>query len=198
MRGRFIARLILVILLGSGAAVFFERDRITEVVVPPAVEGTPVPIVAQVSEEERAYYEYVGGRLRALTAEAAALAKLGDERSRNLVELQVRRDRVKLIADQIDAYVEKTPLPPRFTLAMTDYREGMTALRSGMEESTSAFLRFDWDAVASGLVTFKSGAAQLDSAYLQLREIVAGKSTPVAKMNPSRPLDSRSGALVAA
>lgn len=59
---------------------------------------------------------------------------------------------------------------------MTDYREGMTALRLGMEESTSTS-GFDLDTVASGLVTFKSGAAQLDSAYLQLREIVAGKST---------------------
>ena len=197
-RGRLVAALVIVLLLGSVAAVLFEREQLADVVVPPAVEGTPVPIVAQVTNDERAYYEFVGGRLRALTAEAAALAKLGNERSRNIVELQVRRDRVTLIADQIDAFVETTALPPRFSTAMTDYDVGMVALRSGMEEATSAFFRFDWDAVATGLVTFERGAAQLDSAYLQLRSIVAGESTPVAGLNPGLTFGFRSGATISA
>ncbi len=170
---------VLLLLAGVGViAAYAGRDQISEIVVPPAENSTPVPAAVSISPEEQAFYGYAGARLRALTAEAAVLVKLGDERSRNLVELQVRGDRVIELADQIDTFIAENTIPARFMLAVDLYRTGVEAARTGISNAKSAVLRFDWDAVATALESFENGTNQLQTTYIMLRDIVGDAATP--------------------
>jgi hypothetical protein len=169
------------LLLGSiGLAIAYSgRERIEERLVPLAPAGTPVPAVAAVTDEEEAFYKFVGARLRAITAESTVLAQLGEERSRNVVELQVRSDRVLELCDQIDDYLAANPVPTRFETAVATYRSGSVTLRTGIDDAKSSILRFDWDGVAAALDRFEEGTNQLQTSYELMRDSVSG-GTPTA------------------
>lgn len=163
-RGRALFLIALLIVVG-GAAAFAARDRIVEIAVAPAPVGASLPTAVALTAEDDAFYRFVGTRLRALTAESSKLVALGESRSRNVVELQARANRIDDISAQIDGYLEATPIPSRFGGVVASYRSGIAAMRSGIAATKSAFLRFDWDGVAAGLKTFETGVAQVASAF---------------------------------
>lgn len=154
------------------------RQDIEELVVQPASNETVLPTAQAVSPEERAFYDFVGPRLRSMTAEARELNRMGQERSRDLIGLQVRSDRVFKLAAEVDEYVAARPVPPRFAGAVAQFQAAVAAMRTGSDQARSAFLRFDWNAIAAGLATFGTGADELDAAYAQLRATVGAPATP--------------------
>jgi hypothetical protein len=175
--------IVAAVLFIVGAGLYFAsagRNELEEIAVPPAQSGTPMPTAAAVSSDERAFYEYVGARLRAMSAESQELIKLGNERSRNVVELQVRSNRVIGLADQIDEYIESRTPPARFVPAVAQYEAGVQLIRSGIADAKSAVLRFDWDAVATALDVFENGTNQLDTAFQMMRDSVGADGTMVA------------------
>lgn len=170
---------VAVALLVAGAiAAYASRGRIEEAVAPPAPAASPLPQAVAMTPEEAAFYRFVGARLGALTGESVKLQQLGEARSRNLVELRVRADRIDQISGQIDDYLAAGPIPPRFGLAIDRYRAGIDIARAGVAATRTAFTRFDWDGVAAGLDTFERGVGDLDAAYAELRE--AAGLTPAA------------------
>jgi hypothetical protein len=161
-----------VVVLALAAIVWWEEDALFGEVVDP---GTPIPAAPSLTPEEVAFYEYVAPRLRAVTAEAEKLAELGRAKSRNVIELQRRGDRVNDISQQIDDQVGAQPVPVVFAPAMQRYSAGIGAVLRATEESRSAFVTFDWDRVARAVEEMETGAAELASAVQEL-ERVAGNS----------------------
>jgi hypothetical protein len=169
---------ILLFLLLAGVLVTSRAD-IERRVAPPADTGASVPAAVTLTPEEQAFYDYVGPRLSHLAAEADALAGLGQERSRNLIELQVRSDRVSRISDEIASYVTNVPIPARFAGAMAEYDSGVAALRTGMEDARTAFFGFDWEALGAALDRFTVGADRIARADRML-DAAVGIALPAA------------------
>jgi hypothetical protein len=178
-RGALVASVLLLIVFGLVIAAI-NQDAIEELFVDPAPAETPLPAAPATTAEERAMYDYVSPRLAALTAEAELLEQMGRERSRNLVELQVRSDRVSQLADEIDSFLAYTPVPSRFQPAIDRYVAAVAETRAGMQESRAAVFRFDWDAVAAGLDHFSRGTDELKAVSAMFQELVGGDATPAA------------------
>jgi hypothetical protein len=171
-RLRLGAVLAVAIVLVLAGATWWKQDALFGEEVDP---GTPVPAAPNLTLEETAFYEYVAPRLRAVTAEAQKLAELGRAKSRNVIELQRRGDRVNDISREIDDWVAMRPVPGVFAPAMQRYSSGIAAVRKATEESRSAFVTFDWDRVARAVVIMEKGADDLTSA-VQALEQTAGRS----------------------
>jgi hypothetical protein len=172
----FVAAALLVIGL---AIAYVGRDRIEELMVGPAPSGTPVPADVALSSDEREFYDFVGPRMQTLTAEAQVLDTMGKERSRNLVELQVRSERVTSLLDELDGYLVRNPAPSRMQSVVDAYHEAAANLRSGMKDARAAVLKFDWNEVAKGLDLFSQGTDKLSTANDLLRTLVGKSATPV-------------------
>lgn len=162
--------LLVVVVVIAGGSVFAGRGRLIDVAVAPAPAGTPLPTAVALTTDEDAFYRYVGTRLRALTAESAKLAALGEGRSRNVLELQARANRIDDLSGQIDRYLAATPIPARFEAAVASYRAGIAVMRKGMDATKTAFSRFNWDGVAAGLATFETGNAQVEQGFWLLQQ----------------------------
>jgi len=154
---------LLLIVVGGGA--WWKRDDLIGETINP---GTPPPAAQGLTVEEMAFYAYVAPRLRVVSAEAQELAVLGRAKSRNLVELQRRGERVGDASRQIDEYIVAHGVPARFTSAQERYTSGIAAVRRAIEESRSAFVTFDWDRVARAVRVMESGAADLRLATEEL------------------------------
>lgn len=166
-----IAALASLVLVLGGVTWWKWDDLVGETIDP----GTPMPAAPSLTVEEAAFYGYVAPRLRAVAAEAQELAALGREKSRNIVELRRRGDRIDEVSGQIDEYVAVHGVPVRFSSANDEYGTGMMDVRQAIEESRAAFVSFDWDRVARAVVVMESGADDLARASDDL-ELAAGKS----------------------
>lgn len=168
-------------LFGATAFVAFLAygDDATDRIVPPAAETIPEPTAIILTAQEREFYDYVSPRLRAIAAESFVLAELGQQRSRNLIELQVRSDRVSATSAEIDTFVTNVTVPARFAQAMAEYDAGVTAIRTGMDEAKAAFFSFNWDALGPALDQFTLGSMRVDASVRSM-DAAAGMATPVA------------------
>jgi len=143
----------------------------------PSIEaGTPLPSVPELATDERAYYDFVAPRLRELSAQTHALGDAAASKSRNLLDIQNRGDRVKTLVREINGYADRVGTPPRFTDVSVAYRAGAENALVAMREAQQGFLRLDWDRVASAVPTFGEGSAQLDAAVSEI-ERAGGQAT---------------------
>jgi hypothetical protein len=173
--------IVLTLLLAIGAVVGYSaRDRIERIAVAPAPAGTVAPAVAAITPEERVFYIYVGNNMQELEAEAAKLAALGDSKSRNVVELQVRANRIDAISGEIDSYLATHPTPLRFQNSMDAYRAAVAQMRAGINGTKSAFVKFDWNGVTAGLRVFKAGSSRLNDASAALVSEAGGTPEPTS------------------
>jgi hypothetical protein len=167
----FVAALIMVLTIG--------RDRIEELLAKPAPVSTPAEPEADLSGEEQAFYDAVVPRMLVVDAEAQVLAEMGREHSRNLLELQTRGDRVKTNAAQIDSYVTKHGVPPRFQQPFEQFFHGVTLLEQAMNESREGMLTFNWDEVADAIGIFEEGAETVALATDQIQQLtISATETP--------------------
>jgi hypothetical protein len=174
---RFIALLtafFLVAVVGLGMS---ERARIGEIVAKPAPVGTPIPLATGMSAEELSFYDFVVARMLKVSAEAQILAELGREKSRNIVELQTRGDRVDSYESEITDYISNHGVPGRFAAPMREFLRGVTDLQRAMADSKRGMMMFDWDLVAAQIAVFERGANTVKSATDQI-QARAGQATP--------------------
>jgi len=164
--------LIAVVVLGLS-----ERARIEEIVAKPAPVGTPVPLPAGMSAEELSFYDFVVPRMLKVSAEAQILAELGREKSRNIVELQTRGDRVDSYESEITSYTSSHKVPNRFSAPMRGFLQGVTDLQHAMADSKRGMMTFDWDLVAAQIAVFERGADAVKAATNEIQE-EAGQATP--------------------
>jgi len=154
--------LALICLAGIGAGTWFlTGDRLPG---QPIDLGSPPPAAIELTVEERAFYDSVVMRLRAVTAESEALVALGQARSRNILELQRRSDRVEQITTQIDEFIAASGIPDRFTEAVAHYVAGIKAVRAAESATRTGFLSFGWDAIDRAVEGMASGAMNLRTA----------------------------------
>jgi hypothetical protein len=158
------------------AAFAFERGWLGQADVE---VGTPPAAAPELTAEEVAYYDYVAPRLRELAAQARELARLGEEKSRNLFEIQVRGRRLNELVDEIAAYGREHGIPARFAGVAAGFAEGARLTRQAMEESQAGMRTFDWDRVATAVPVFLDGADRLEAAAVEL-ERLGGAATPPA------------------
>jgi hypothetical protein len=129
--------------------------------------STP-PDDVRLSAAETAFYAYVAPRLHALAGETRALADLGRQKSRNLLQLQAHGERATDLTGEITAYGDVHGVPTRFAGANTAFRAGAAQTVRGMAEARQGFVRFDWERVARATDLFVAGAAELDRATRDL------------------------------
>jgi hypothetical protein len=146
--------------------------------------GTVPAAAVDLSPEERTYYDFVAPRLRELAAQARELARLGEEKSRDLFAIRAHGDRLNELGEELDAFIAANGTPDRFASVEGGYREGIRLAKRGMQEAQRGFLSFDWDRVARAVPVFAAGADRLDSAVQGL-DIAGGMATPTASPSGS-------------
>ena len=179
---------VIVTLLVASAAFAFERGWLGEADVE---VGTPPAAAPELTAEELAYYEYVAPRLRELAAQARELAHLGEEKSRNLLEIQARGRRLDELIDEVAAYGRDHGIPARFAGVAAGFAEGARLTRRAMDESQAGFRTFAWDRVAAAVPIFLDGADRLEAAAVELEQ-VGGAGSPPASPDVARAMPGRS------
>lgn len=129
---------------------------------------------------EASFFKAVSPRLTQALLDAAALAEIGERRSRNLLEIRAAQDRMNQSLDDLDALLATRPPPRRFASSLATYRQGATAVRDAMDEAQAGFVRFDWDRVAVAYDLAETGAAQIRRAASDLAAAAGGdvEATP--------------------
>lgn len=164
-----------------------------------APRNRPLPRMTNVAStalapEEASFYEEVSPRLTRASLEAAALAEIGERRSRNLLEIRSAQDRMDQSLDDLDALLATRPPPPRFASSLANYREGAGTVRAAMDEAQAGFVRFDWDRVGAAYDLVETGGATLRGAARDLAAAAGGAAdaTPEA-LSPSN-VEAQQGA----
>lgn len=154
------------------------------VVVETAPRNRPLPpltavAAASLTPNEASFFGAVSPRLTRASLDAAALAEIGERRSRNLLEIRAAQAQMNQSLDDLDGFLAARPPPPRFASSLTTYRQGATAVRDAMDEAEAGFVRFDWDRVAVAYDLVETGAARLRRAANDLAAAGgAGETTP--------------------
>jgi hypothetical protein len=139
------------------------------------LDPDPAPTAAvSLTDEERAYYDYIAPRLRQAAAEASYLADLGEQRSRNILELQQHRDTLSALLSEIGQYSEDHGVPERFTGVDQAFREGAAISTLAMRDAIEVFTSFDFAQFADIVPRFREGADQLALATQRLDELGGG------------------------
>lgn len=149
MKGRVLL-LLVVALTGLGFALNPRQSP------PPArVEGTPTTA----GTFAVAFLEH----LRTVQVAAAALIDLGERRERNLLVVGQRQSAMNAALDATDTWLAQQTAHQE-NPAVVAYRSGAALIRQAMADAQSAFLRFDWDGIATANITLKQGAAAMSVA----------------------------------
>jgi hypothetical protein len=157
--------------LASILLVTIGRSTIDGLIAEPADVGTPVALDSVLTEDEQRFYDAVVPRMLVVSAESEALAILGRERSRDLLEIQVRGDRVTQNANQIADFVAENGVPARFAADYDKFARGVVLLRSAMENSFAAMMEFDWDQIGDEIAAFEEGAALVNEATNRMQQL---------------------------
>ena len=157
-RRQVIAAILLVALVALGA--FNAPSRIENRLAPRAtIESLTGGGVR--TPEEQTYLDGLKPFLDVLVGEGRALEKLGNERSRNIVELSVRMDRYRTAAKQIDQYIRDAPAPSGLTQFVSELREQIAMSLSAIDASVTAVRQFDWDALGKSVDGFSKAVEQI-------------------------------------
>jgi hypothetical protein len=168
-----VALLIVIGLLNTGTLQ-------TRLVAPAKITARSSP-AAGLSAQERSYYGYMQPRLVTVDAESRKLADLGRHKSRNLLEIETRGNRVTKAAGEIDTYVNDHGVPPKFARSYESYQEGIENVRTAMKTAHAALFSLNFDQVPAAVAQFDAGTLALDQALLQLQqESGLPASTPTA------------------
>jgi hypothetical protein len=153
------------------------RSWVEELLAEPAPTTSPIPIDKELSTQEQSFYNAVVPRMLVVAAEARMLAEMGKAKSRNILELQARGDRVKENASQIEMYAIEHGVPARFQSAYAQFSGGVELLDQAMNDSRQGMMTFDWDKVAASIGIFEAGAETVSSATEKIQRSTA-EATP--------------------
>jgi hypothetical protein len=119
----------------------------------------PVTVISDIgsgtlSPDEQTYANGLRPYLDVLVGEGRALEKLGQERSRNIVELSLRMDRYRTAARDIEQYIEGRAIPPGLAGLVTQLRQRIDDSLAAIDASVAAIQRFDWNALGKTVDDF--------------------------------------------
>lgn len=166
-RPRAVAALLLVALTVASVLTTASSPRPSR----PSAQGAGAVAV-------RGYASALAPRLSAAADQAAALAALGERRSRNLLEIRSAQSRMEETLAAVDTIAAAGPPPASAVSAVASYRSGAALVRDAMDEAQAGFLQFDWDRVATAYEDLDAGAAQLRRARDQLSDDVVASPAP--------------------
>lgn len=141
--------LILVVAIG----VLSAPDSVENRIVPPATVASEIGN-GQLSADEQAYVAGLQPYLAVLVGEGRALERLGQSRSRNIVELSVRMDRYRSAAADIKQYVDEHPTPTRLTSFVGQLQRQIADSLQAIDASIDAIRQFDWEALGGTVDDF--------------------------------------------
>src|SRR5262245_42655377 len=151
---KIVVPMVLVAAAFIAALLTFGRSEFEEIVAKPAPAGTPVDVSLALTHGEQAFYHAIVPRMLKVSAEAQVLNKMGQEKSRNVLELQTRGNRIDAETAAINAYIAKNSVPPRFQNAMSTFEQGVSDLKSAMSNSKKGMVTFNWNLVAQQVAVF--------------------------------------------
>ena len=119
----------------------------------------PVTVISDIgsgtlSPDEQTYANGLRPYLDVLVGEGRALEKLGQERSRNIVELSLRMDRYRTAARDIKQYIEGRAIPSGLAGLVTQLRQRIDDSLAAIDASVAAIQRFDWNALGKTVDDF--------------------------------------------
>lgn len=144
--------LVLVVLAGTALATVVRQ--------PAAQPGeilTATPAHGRFADRFR---EYLGPVLAA----GEALVDLGERRERNLFIVGQRQSAMNFALDATDAWLAAQPTHEHDS-AVAAYRSGAAQIREAMADAQAAFLRFDWEAIATANDTLRQGMREITAAW---------------------------------
>lgn len=159
------------LLIMTGFGVFLSA---TTVPLPPTSQPP-----AGLTVDEATYYGYVAPRLDRLVEEMDAVVELVRARSRNVVSLSVRGNRIDAISRQIADFGATNGVPARFAAIHQQILRGSDEATAAMEQARTALQRFDFSIIPTLIPQFEGGARTLHQAREFLTN-VAG-ATPVGR-----------------
>jgi hypothetical protein len=182
LTGRRFALVVLagVALAGFGAAFSLGSDRVQDALVPPADVALPTGAAPSLTGEGSRLYETISRPMRVAAAESTLLAELGEARSRNVIEIRTRTERLSDALAEIDRALETEPIPEVYQPVVSEYREAAAAVRATIADAGQAFASFDFPALREAVAGFRKGADALVSTTREL-DAVAGIATPPAE-----------------
>lgn len=145
--------LLLVILLASAAAL--------AVVLRP--DGSPLRPGPGASPAATSFATGFRSQLAGVLEAGEALVDLGERRERNLLVVGQRQSAMTAALDATDAWLAQHPAAADDP-AVAAYHTGAARIRAAMAQAQSAFLHFDWDAIATANDTLRQGVADLTTA----------------------------------
>ncbi len=139
---------------------------------------TPVSPAASLGADERGYVEFVFPRLEELVDETTAVTALVRDRSRNVLELNRRGNRISILASEITTFGDEHGIPKRYAVVDANIREGMTAANGTITKARRALVRFQFDSIPALVPEFAAGRDKLSSALADLKREIDDQATP--------------------
>jgi len=151
-RKQLAAVALVVVIIGTLAALIAPNEIGNRV-------APPVTVVSNVgsgtlSPEEQSYADGLQPYLDVLVGEGRALEKLGQARSRNIVELSLRMDRYRTAANDIEQYIQGHSTPVGMAGLVTELRQRIDDSLAAIDASVAAIRRFDWNALGQTVDDF--------------------------------------------
>ena len=113
--------------------------------------------------DEQAYLDGLKPYLDILIGEGRELQTMGNNRSRNIIELSLRMDRYRAAANNINQYVADIPMPSRLSEYVTEMQREIAASVKAIDASVDAFRHFDWDALGESVSAFSEAIDRIAS-----------------------------------
>src|SRR5690349_82817 len=145
-RRRYLVTVALVLVIVGTTAALIAPHEIGNRIAPPVTVVSDVGS-GMLSPEEQSYADGLQPYLNVLVGEGRALEKLGQERSRNIVELSLRMDRYRTASRDIEQYIEGHTTPPGLVGFVTELRQRIDDSLAAIDATVAAIQRFDWNAL---------------------------------------------------
>jgi|GEM_PF-4316650 len=141
------------------------------------------PASGDLSVDERTYYEFVSPRLDRLVIEVDQVAKLVENKSRDIITLSVSGDRITRLTDEILDFGRTNGVPERFAHVHQLIQGGSDTVNDTFAQARKALRTFNFS-IMTTLVTEFDGAAQiLHTAQDQLIELARDPATVQVHLN---------------
>lgn len=160
------AALIGILLLGIVGIVNVTIDDI--------VLDAAAPASQTLSIDEKAYYDFVEPRLARLSEEVNAVAEMVDGKSRDIIDLTVRGDRISTLTAEILEHGETTGVPERFAGIHRNITQGAEVVTATFDEARASLRTFNFSNMTTLVPQFHRAADILTTAHRDLVGMATG------------------------
>lgn len=130
------------------------------------------PAGSALSVDEKTYYEFVEPRLARLVQEVDAVSEMVQGKSRDIIDLTVRGDRIETLSAEIIEHGDANGVPERFAGVHEEFRRGSTIVGATFDEARTALRTFNFSNMTTLVPQFHQAAMLLQQAHDHLVAIV--------------------------